>query len=154
MARPWKSRLKTGPGSGPIFLYFSHNSRGRRLTREGVVFKKITVLIEPLNLNEVKEALEELGIKGVTISNCRNVSSQKGPALIFRGKERATNFLSEIWLEMVVEQELAGKVIETIQKADGVGGDLDSKISVLPIEEVISLEPSECAGYAGLGVGT
>ena len=115
------------------------------------MFKKIKALIEPLNLDEVKEALEELGIRGVTISNCRNVSPQKGPAMIFRGKERATDFLSEIWLEMVVDQEQAGKVIETIQKADGVGGNKDGRISVLPIEEVISLEPSECAGYFGLG---
>jgi nitrogen regulatory protein P-II 1 len=118
------------------------------------MFKKIKALIEPLNLDGVKEALEELGIKGVTISNCRNVSPRKGPAMIFRGKERATDFLSEIWLEMVVDQELVGKVIETIQKTDGVGGNMDSKISVLPIEEIISLESSEFAGYAGLGVGT
>ena len=85
------------------------------------MYKKIKALIEPLHLDEVKEALEKLGIKGVTISNCRNVTSLKGPAMIFRGKERATDFLSEIGLEMVVDQELAGKVIETIQKADGAG---------------------------------
>ena len=118
------------------------------------MFKKIKALIEPLNLDEVKEALEELGIKWVTISNCRNVSPQKGPAMIFRGKERATDFLSEIWLEIMVDQELAGKIIETIQKADRAGGDKDSKISVMPIEEVISLESPECAGYPGLGAGT
>ncbi len=118
------------------------------------MFKKIKAMIEPLHLDEVKSALEDLGINGVTISNCRNVSPLKGPAMIFRGKERATDFLSEIWLEMVVEQELTGKVIETIQKADGAGWDKDRKISVLPIEEVISLESSECAGYPGLGVGT
>jgi nitrogen regulatory protein P-II 1 len=118
------------------------------------MFKKIKALIEPYNLDEVKEALEELGIKGVTISNCRNLSPRKGPAMIFRGRERTTDFLPETWLEMVVDQEMAGKVIETIQKANGAGWDKNGKISILPIEEVISFESSEYAEYPGLGVGT
>jgi nitrogen regulatory protein PII len=124
------------------------------LVREGDVFKKIKALIDPLNLDEIREALEELGIQGVTASNCRQVSPRKGPAKIFRGKERATDFLSEIGLEMVVDEELAGRVIETIQRADGVGWDKEGKISILPIEEVLSIEPSEFAGYRNLGVGT
>jgi nitrogen regulatory protein PII len=118
------------------------------------VYKKIKALIEPLNLDEVNEALEKLGVKGVTISNCRNVTPRKGPAMIFRGKERATDFLPETWLEMVVEQEIAEKVIETLQKADGAPSDKNSLISVLPIEEMISFESSEYASYSDLGVGT
>jgi nitrogen regulatory protein P-II 1 len=118
------------------------------------VYKKIKALIEPLHLDEVNKALEKLGVKGVTISNCRNVTPRKGPAMIFRGKQRVTDFVSEIWLEMVVDQKLAEMVIKTIEKADGAGWDKDGKISVLPVEEVISLESSERAGYPGLGVGT
>ncbi|MGC1404709.1 MAG: P-II family nitrogen regulator, partial [Thermodesulfobacteriota bacterium] len=61
--------------------------------------------------------------------------------------EQGIDFLIEFKLEMVVAQELADKVIETIQKADGSGRDKNGKISVLSIEEVISIDASECAGY-------
>jgi nitrogen regulatory protein P-II 1 len=111
------------------------------------MFKKIKAMIEPLHLDEVKEALEELGIKGVTISKCKKLGAQTGPAMIFRGRKQATDCLSEIRLEMVVDQEMAARVIETIQKADGGGRDKEGKISVLPIEEVISIDASECASY-------
>ena len=74
--------------------------------------------------------------------------------MIFRGKKQAGDFLSEIRLEMVVDQEMAAGVIKTIQKADGGGRDKEGKISVLSIEEVISIDAFECAEHPGLGVGT
>jgi nitrogen regulatory protein P-II 1 len=132
----------------------NHFCQDRRLVREGAMFKKIKALIDPLHLDDIKEALEGLNIQGVTISNCRNVIPRKGPATIFRGRTQATDFLSEIWLEMVVDEDLAGKVIETIQNADGAGRDMDGKISVLSIEEVLSIEASECGRHRDLGVGT
>ncbi len=118
------------------------------------MFKKIKALIDPFHLDEVQVALEELGVKGVIISSCNDFAPQKGPAMIFRGKERATDYLSAIRLEMVVDQEMAREVIETIQEADGAGLDQVNRISVLPIEEVISLETFGDAEYHGLGGGT
>ncbi len=118
------------------------------------MFKKIKALIDSFHLDEVQVALEELGIKGVIISSCNDFAPQKGPAMIFRGKERATDYLSAIRLEMVVDQEMAREVIEAIQEADGAHRDRETWISVLPVEEVISLETLGGAEYPGLGGGT
>ncbi|MBI5584470.1 MAG: P-II family nitrogen regulator [Deltaproteobacteria bacterium] len=118
------------------------------------MFKKIKAWIDPLNLDEVQGALEDLGLHDVTTSNCRQVSPHNGPAMIFRGKERATDFLPEICLEIVVDQEMTGKVMETIQKAEGVGWDPQGKTAVLTIEAVLSFEPAEYEKFPGLGVGT
>lgn len=106
------------------------------------MFKKIKALINPFNLDEVKGALEELGIKEVTISKCRNFGFQNGPTLIFRGKRQTADFRPKIRLEMVVDQEQAGKVIETIRTAEGAGWDKDGRISVMSIEEGIAIEAS------------
>ena len=116
------------------------------------MFKKIKAMIEPLNLDEIGEALEELGIEGVTISKSKNFGDWKGQTMIFRGKKQATDFLSEIRLEMVVEEEMAGKVIDIIQKAEGTAKDGDCRISILPVEKVVPLETN--GPVAPLGVGT
>lgn len=101
------------------------------------MFKKIRALIEPLNLDKVEEALEGLGVKEVTISKCKNFGPQLGPARISRGKKLSTDFLSELRLEIIVDQEMAARVIETIQRADRTGWNKDGKISVMPIEAAL-----------------
>lgn len=103
------------------------------------MFKEIRAFIKPLNLNKVKQALEGLGVKEVTISKCKNFGPQIGPAMISRGKKLSTDFLSELRLEMVVDQEMAARVIETIQKADGAGREKGGKISILTIEEALRI---------------
>jgi nitrogen regulatory protein P-II 1 len=101
------------------------------------MFKKIRALIEPLNLNKIEEALEGLGVKEVTISKCRNFGAEIGSARISRGKKLSTDFLSELRLEMVVDQEMAARVIETIQKAQRTNTTEDCKVFVLPVEKAI-----------------
>jgi nitrogen regulatory protein PII len=118
------------------------------------MFKQIKAVIEPGNLDEVQEALEELGIQGVTLLKCKSFSPQKGPTMIFRGKKQAADLLSEIRLELIVEQEMAGKVIEILQKAEKPSKERDWSISILPIEEVVPLETTGHVGHPPLGVGT
>jgi nitrogen regulatory protein P-II 1 len=107
------------------------------------MYNEIKVMINPLHLDEVHNALEDLGISGVNISKCKYFDSPIGPALFFRGKKQVNDSVTEIWLEMVVGQEIVGRVIEIIQKTHGIGWEKAGKISVLPIEEVLSLEPPE-----------
>jgi nitrogen regulatory protein PII len=107
------------------------------------MFNEIKVMIDPLHLDEVHAALEDLGIKGVNISKCKYFDSPISPALFFRGKKQSNDSIAEIWLEMVVDQEIVGKILETFKKAYGACWEKAGKIAVLPIEEVLSLEPPE-----------
>ena len=118
------------------------------------MFKKIKTIIEPLNLDEIKKALEELGIKEGAISKHKNFKPQKGKALVFRGKKQTGDSLPEIRLKMGVDQETAARVVESLRKVDGAGWDKDGRITVLSIEEIISNGPFNRAGWSGFQMGT
>jgi nitrogen regulatory protein P-II 1 len=105
--------------------------------------KKIEAIIKPFKLDEVKDALNELGIKGMTISEVKGFGRQKGHTEIYRGAEYVIDFLPKVKIEVVVDQETAGKVIEAIQKAAKTGKIGDGKIFVLPVEEVIRIRTGE-----------
>jgi len=103
------------------------------------MFKYVTALIEPGKLEDIIEALEESGIKEVTIIKCGNFNSLKGWEMIFRGKKQKIDFLPEIRLETVVEEEKVKRVLEVIQKAQDPTQDGADTISIIPIEEAIFL---------------
>jgi nitrogen regulatory protein P-II 1 len=107
------------------------------------MLKKIEAIVKPFKLDEVKDALNELGIKGMTISEVKGFGRQKGHTEIYRGAEYVIDFLPKIKIEVVVDQTLAGKVIEAIQKAARTGKIGDGKIFVLPVEEVIRIRTGE-----------
>jgi nitrogen regulatory protein P-II 1 len=98
--------------------------------------KKIKASIEPSILEEVIDSLDALGIEGVIISKCKDVSDDKGLTTMFRGKEEKSDIQAIIRMEMVVEKEIAGRVVEIIQEKDGL-------VSVLPIETVIPVGINE-----------
>ncbi|MEA3428455.1 MAG: P-II family nitrogen regulator [Thermodesulfobacteriota bacterium] len=105
--------------------------------------KKIEAIIKPFKLDDVKEALNEIGIQGMTISEVKGYGRQRGHKEVYRGAEYVVDFIPKIKIEIVVESDLADKVVETTKKAASTGKLGDGKIFVLPIEEVIRVRTGE-----------
>ena len=105
--------------------------------------KKIEAIIKPFKLDDVKEALNEIGIQGMTISEVKGYGRQKGHKEIYRGAEYVVDFIPKIKIEIVVESDWADKVIDTI-KSSAITGKLgDGKIFVTNIEEAIRVRTGE-----------
>jgi nitrogen regulatory protein P-II 1 len=105
--------------------------------------KKIEAIIKPFKLDEVKEALNELGVKGMTITEVKGFGRQKGHTEIYRGAEYVIDFLPKIKIEVVVEAGLVGQVVDLIQKTAQTGKIGDGKIFVLPVDEIIRIRTGE-----------
>jgi len=105
--------------------------------------KKVEAIIKPFKLDDVKEALNEIGIQGMTISEVKGYGRQKGHKEIYRGAEYVVDFIPKIKIEIVVDPELADQVVETIRKASNTGKIGDGKIFVLPIEEAVRVRTGE-----------
>jgi len=105
--------------------------------------KKIEAIIKPFKLDDVKEALNEIGIQGMTTSEVKGYGRQKGHKEIYRGAEYVVDFIPKIRVEIVVDSELADQVVETIIQASNTGKIGDGKIFVLPVEEAIRVRTGE-----------
>jgi nitrogen regulatory protein P-II 1 len=111
--------------------------------------KKIEAIIRPFKLDEVKEALTEEGIKGLTITEVRGYGRQKGHTETYRGSEYRIEFIPKIKIEVVVEDSKSEKVIDAILKAAKTGQVGDGKIFVYNVEDVIRIRTEE-SGKAAL----
>ncbi len=105
--------------------------------------KKIEAIIKPFKLEEVKEALTEIGIEGLTVSEVKGFGRQKGHTEIYRGSEYTVDFLPKVKLEIVVMDSLLEQACNVIVKAAKTGKIGDGKIFILPIENVIRIRTSE-----------
>ena len=105
--------------------------------------KKIEAIIKPFKLDDVKEALNGLGIKGMTISEVKGYGRQKGHKEIYRGAEYIVDFIPKAKIEIIVDAAQVDEVIEIICKAAQTGKIGDGKIFVLPIDEVIRVRTGE-----------
>jgi nitrogen regulatory protein PII len=105
--------------------------------------KLIMAIIKPFKLDEVREALTELGIQGLTVSEVKGFGRQKGQTEIYRGAEYAVNFLPKVKIELVVSDDLAESVVESIQKAANTGRIGDGKIFVLEVARAIRIRTGE-----------
>lgn len=105
--------------------------------------KKIEAVIKPFKLEEVKEALTEIGIEGLTVSEVKGFGRQKGHTEIYRGSEYTVDFLPKVKVEVVLAETLVEKAIETIVKAAKTGKIGDGKIFVLPVEDAIRIRTEE-----------
>ena len=110
--------------------------------------KKIEAIIKPFKLDEVKEALNALGITGMTLSEVKGFGRQKGHTEIYRGAEYQVDFVPKIKLSIVVEAQMSEKVVETILKTAGTGKIGDGKIFVFPVEQAIRIRTGEQGGSA------
>lgn len=105
--------------------------------------KKIEAIIKPFKLDEVKEALHEVGVSGITVTEAKGFGRQKGHTELYRGAEYIVDFLPKVKLEAVVDDDLAPRVVEAIQNAAHTGRIGDGKIFVMPVEEAIRIRTGE-----------
>ena len=105
--------------------------------------KKIEAIIKPFKLDEVKEALNSLGIKGMTVTEVKGYGRQKGHTEIYRGAEYVVDFIPKVKMDVVVDDEQVDQVIDTILQVARTGKIGDGKIFVLPVERVIRVRTGE-----------
>ncbi len=105
--------------------------------------KKVEAIIKPFKLDAVKEALMDIGIKGLTVNEVKGYGRQKGHTEIYRGAEYIVDFLPKVKIEIVVEEDMVDSVIEKIIEASKTGKVGDGKIFVIPIEDAIRIRTGE-----------
>ncbi len=105
--------------------------------------KKIEAIIKPFKLDEVREALSEVGITGLTVTEVKGFGRQKGHTELYRGAEYVVDFLPKIKVEVVVADEIADQTVEAIIKAAHTGKIGDGKIFVSPVEQVVRIRTGE-----------
>jgi nitrogen regulatory protein PII len=105
--------------------------------------KLISAIIKPFKLEEVKEALAEIGIEGMTVTEVKGFGRQKGHTEIYRGSEYTVDFLPKVKIEIAVSSDIAEKAVETIVAAAKTGKIGDGKIFVIPIEESVRIRTDE-----------
>ena len=105
--------------------------------------KKVEAIIKPFKLEEVKEALNAVGVQGLTVSEVKGYGRQKGHSELYRGAEYVVDFLPKIKLEVVVPDALVSDVVKAIQEAAHSGRVGDGKIFVLPVEEAVRIRTGE-----------
>ncbi len=105
--------------------------------------KKIEAVIKPFKLDEVKEALQDIGVQGMTVTEVKGYGRQKGHTELYRGAEYIIDFLPKLKLEIVVEDDMAERVVDTVAAAARSGKIGDGKIFVSTIEEALRIRTGE-----------
>jgi nitrogen regulatory protein P-II 1 len=105
--------------------------------------KKIEAIIKPFKLDEVKEALQEVGLQGITVTEAKGFGRQKGHTELYRGAEYVVDFLPKVKIEVVINDDQLEKALEAIQNAARTGKIGDGKIFVLNVEEAIRIRTGE-----------
>ncbi|MDP6707298.1 MAG: P-II family nitrogen regulator [Alphaproteobacteria bacterium] len=105
--------------------------------------KKIEAIIKPFKLDEVKEALHEIGLQGITVTEAKGFGRQKGHTELYRGAEYVVDFLPKVKLEIVLEDGLVDRAVEAIQRAAHTGRIGDGKIFITSVEEAIRIRTGE-----------
>ncbi|MBE7637624.1 P-II family nitrogen regulator [Sneathiella sp. P13V-1] len=110
--------------------------------------KKIEAIIKPFKLDEVKEALQEVGLQGITVTEAKGYGRQKGHTELYRGAEYVVDFLPKVKIEIVLEDEMVERALEAIQSAARTGRIGDGKIFISTVEEVIRIRTGETGADA------
>lgn len=118
------------------------------LTFWEIGMKKIEAIIKPFKLDDVREALTDIGITGMTVTEVKGFGRQKGHTEIYRGAEYAVDFLPKIKLELVLTDDLVERAIEVIIESARSGKIGDGKIFILPVEEAIRIRTGETSDAA------
>jgi nitrogen regulatory protein P-II 1 len=105
--------------------------------------KKIEAIVKPFKLDEVKEALHEIGLQGMTVTEAKGFGRQKGHTELYRGAEYVVDFLPKVKIEIIVDDNLVERAIECIQTAARTGRIGDGKIFVTTVEEVVRIRTGE-----------
>jgi nitrogen regulatory protein P-II 1 len=121
-------------------------ARGLQTARKiitGVRMKKIEAIIKPFKLDEVKEALQEVGLQGITVTEAKGFGRQKGHTELYRGAEYVVDFLPKVKIEIILADELVDKAVEAIQNAARTGRIGDGKIFISTIDQAIRIRTGE-----------
>ena len=110
--------------------------------------KKVEAIIKPFKLDDVKEAIHDLGVKGLTVTEAKGFGRQKGHTELYRGAEYVVDFLPKVKVEVVVEDSMLERAIEAIQQAAHTGRIGDGKIFVAAVDEVIRIRTGETGANA------
>jgi len=110
--------------------------------------KLVEAIIKPFKLDEVKDALNEIGIDGITVSEVKGYGRQKGHTELYRGAEYVVDFIPKVKLEIAVSDELVTKVVDTIQNTAKTGRIGDGKIFVISLDEAVRIRTGETGGEA------
>ncbi len=110
--------------------------------------KKIEAIVKPFKMEDVKEALAEIGIEGMTVSEVKGFGRQKGHTEIYRGSEYTVDFLPKVKFEIVLKDDLVAKAVDTIVSAAKTGKIGDGKVFVLPVEDAVRIRTNECGEEA------
>ena len=113
------------------------------LTEKWQVMKKIEAIIKPFKLDEVKEALHEVGIQGITVLEAKGFGRQKGHTELYRGAEYVVDFLPKVKIEVVIDDGMTERVVDAIQNAAQTGRIGDGKIFISTIDEAIRIRTGE-----------
>ena len=105
--------------------------------------KQITAIVKPFKLEEVREALAEVGVTGLTVTEVKGFGRQKGHTELYRGAEYVVDFLPKVKVEVVVEDAMADRTVEAIENAARTGRIGDGKIFVIPIEQAIRIRTGD-----------
>jgi nitrogen regulatory protein P-II 1 len=111
--------------------------------RKGSLVKKIEAIIKPFKLDEVKEALHEIGLQGITVLEAKGFGRQKGHTELYRGAEYVVDFLPKVKIELVIDDALVERAVEAIQQSAYTGRIGDGKIFIIPVEEAIRVRTGE-----------
>ena len=111
--------------------------------REDTSVKKVEAIIKPFKLDEVKEALNEIGIQGITVSEVKGFGRQKGHTELYRGAEYVVDFIPKIKLEIIVSDAILSQVVDAIEKSAKTGRIGDGKIFVTQVEAVMRIRTGE-----------
>jgi len=110
--------------------------------------KMITAIIKPFKLDDVREALSEIGVQGITVTEVKGFGRQKGHTELYRGAEYVVDFLPKVKVEIAVAADISEKVIEAIRSAANTGKIGDGKIFVSTVEEVVRIRTGETGAEA------
>lgn len=110
--------------------------------------KLVTAVIKPFKLDDVREALSEIGIQGVTVTEVKGFGRQKGHTELYRGAEYVVDFLPKVKIEVAINDEMVEQVIDSITKTANTGKIGDGKIFITPVEQVIRIRTGESGSDA------
>lgn len=110
--------------------------------------KLVKAIIKPFKLEEVKEALSEIGVEGMTVTEVKGFGRQKGHTEIYRGSEYTVDFLPKVMIDVAVTDDLVGKSVDAIKTAAKTGKIGDGKIFVIPIEDAVRIRTDEAGDGA------
>ncbi len=156
-AKPIKGKCRCPPSYGggkspPIFgdkkQMAMFENTNRHPGKERFIMKMVEAIIKPFKLDEVKDALNEIGIEGITVSEVKGYGRQKGHTELYRGAEYVVDFIPKVKIEIAVSDDLVSKVVETVQNTAKTGRIGDGKIFVLSLDEAVRIRTGETGGEA------